>query len=61
MTRLTRANSGLPFRLGTTSYIIPDEIVPNVQFLGPLVDDVELVQLPEQEPARVTSGKLERR
>jgi sugar phosphate isomerase/epimerase len=32
-----------PFRLGTSSYIIPDHIVPNVRFLAPLVDDIELV------------------
>ena len=32
-----------PFRLGTTSYIIPDEILPNVRFLAGKVDDVELV------------------
>ena len=32
-----------PFRLGTTSYILPADIVPNVEFLAPLVDDVELV------------------
>ena len=31
------------FRVGTTSYIIPDEILPNVEYLAPLVDDVELV------------------
>nr|WP_321294715.1 cobamide remodeling phosphodiesterase CbiR [uncultured Sphaerochaeta sp.] len=30
-------------RLGTTSYILPDDILPNVRHLGPLVDDVELV------------------
>ncbi len=32
-----------PFRLGTTSFIIPDEIVPNVEFLSKYVDDVELL------------------
>lgn len=32
-----------PFRLGTTSYILADDLVANVEFLGPLVDDVELV------------------
>jgi sugar phosphate isomerase/epimerase len=32
-----------PFRLGTTSYILPDDLVPNCVFLGPLVDDVELI------------------
>ena len=31
------------FRTGSTSYVIPDHIVPNVEFLGPLVDDVQLV------------------
>jgi len=32
-----------PFRLGTTSYILPDAIAPNVRFTGPFVDEVELV------------------
>ena len=31
------------FRIGTTSYIVPDDILPNVQFLAGKVDDVELV------------------
>ncbi len=30
-------------RIGTTSYIIPDDILPNVRYLAPLVDDIELV------------------
>ena len=33
----------LPFRLGSTSYVYPDDILPNVRRLAPLVDDVELV------------------
>lgn len=33
----------LPFRLGSTSYVYPADILPNVQRLAPLVDDVELV------------------
>lgn len=33
----------LPFRLGTTSYIIPDEILPNVRYLAGKVKDIELV------------------
>ncbi|MCK9393025.1 MAG: sugar phosphate isomerase/epimerase [Syntrophales bacterium] len=32
-----------PFRLGTTSYVLPDAIAPNVRFTGPFVDEVELV------------------
>lgn len=30
-------------RIGTTSYVLADEILPNVRYLAPLVDDVELV------------------
>jgi adenosyl cobinamide kinase/adenosyl cobinamide phosphate guanylyltransferase/sugar phosphate isomerase/epimerase len=33
----------LPFRLGTSSYIIPEDILPNVRYLGGKVRDVELV------------------
>jgi len=32
-----------PFRLGTTSYIIPDDILPNVRYLAGKVQDVELL------------------
>jgi sugar phosphate isomerase/epimerase len=32
-----------PFRIGTTSYILPDDILPNVRFLADRVQDVELV------------------
>jgi sugar phosphate isomerase/epimerase len=32
-----------PFRLGCTSYVYPDDIVPNVEKTAPLVDDIELV------------------
>ena len=33
----------LPYHLGTTSYIIPADILPNVRYLADKVDDVELV------------------
>lgn len=32
-----------PFQLATTSYIYPDRIVPNVTFLAPYLDEIELV------------------
>ncbi len=32
-----------PFRLGTTSYIYPDHIIPNVAKLAPFLDEIELV------------------
>lgn len=35
--------SNLPFRLGTTSYIIPDDIIPNVRFLADKIQDIQLV------------------
>ena len=33
----------LPFRLGTTSYIIPDDILPNARYLAGKVSDIELI------------------
>jgi sugar phosphate isomerase/epimerase len=33
----------LPFRIGTTSYIIPNDILPNVHYLSGKVNDIELV------------------
>jgi len=32
-----------PFRLGTTSYIIPDDILPNARYLASQVRDMELI------------------
>jgi sugar phosphate isomerase/epimerase len=32
-----------PFRLGTTSYVIPGDLVENARWLAPRVDDMELV------------------
>jgi sugar phosphate isomerase/epimerase len=32
-----------PFRLGTTSYIIPDDILPNARFLADRVQDIQLI------------------
>jgi sugar phosphate isomerase/epimerase len=55
----------LPFRLGTTSYIIPDDILPNVRFLANLVDDIELVLFevddgPNNLPDQKTINELNR-
>ncbi len=32
-----------PFRIGTTSYIYPDHIIPNVKMLAPYFDEIELL------------------
>ena len=40
---MTRWFDQLPFRIGTTSYIIPDDILPNARYLADKVRDIELV------------------
>ncbi len=35
--------NNLPFRIGTTSYIIPDDLLPNARFLVDKVQDMQLV------------------
>jgi sugar phosphate isomerase/epimerase len=40
---LPRLKGRFAFRLATTSYIIPAPIIPNLRFLGPHLDEVELV------------------
>ncbi|MGA2401516.1 MAG: cobamide remodeling phosphodiesterase CbiR [Syntrophobacteraceae bacterium] len=42
-TSLLHLKRRFPFRLATTSYIIPAPILPNLHFLGPYVDEVEIV------------------
>ncbi len=32
-----------PFRLGTTSFIVPDHILPNLELTGPVFDEIELL------------------
>ena len=44
-----------PFRLGTTSYILPDEIIPNVRHLAGKVEDIELVLFESDEFSNLPS------
>ena len=46
-----------PFRLGTTSYILPDAILPNVRFLAPLLDEIELVLFESGREDNLPSGE----
>ncbi|MFA5181274.1 MAG: cobamide remodeling phosphodiesterase CbiR [Syntrophales bacterium] len=46
-----------PFRLGATSYILPNAIAPNVRFTGPFVDEVELVLFESGYPDSLPTGK----
>ncbi len=41
---LSKSYKGLfPFNIGTTSFIYPDDYVPNVKMLGPYVENIELL------------------
>ena len=49
---LTKSFKGFfPFKIATTSFIYPDLYVPNVEMLGPFVDEIELL-LFESAPVR---------
>ena len=39
----TLLKNGFPFRLGCTSYVYPDDLLPNVRKMAPIVDDIEIV------------------
>ena len=46
-----------PFRLGTTSYIIPADLITNVRFLAPYVDDIELVLFEADDDSNLPDDK----
>lgn len=50
--------TGWPWRLGTSSYIIPDDILPNVRYLADQVDDIELVLFESQEASNLPSAEV---
>ncbi|MEN7973166.1 MAG: sugar phosphate isomerase/epimerase, partial [Verrucomicrobiota bacterium] len=47
-----------PFRLGTTSYILHDDILPNVHFLKDKVDHIELLVFEGDEISNYPSPAL---
>jgi len=48
----------LPFRLGTTSYIMPDHLIPNVAYLADQIDDVELVLFESDEVSNLPDASV---
>ncbi len=46
------------FRLGTTSFIFPDHIIPNVEKLGPYFDEIELLVF-ESRPQQVIPSRAD--
>jgi sugar phosphate isomerase/epimerase len=47
-----------PFRIGTTSFIFPDHILPNVKKIGRFFDEIELLIF-ESEPDTVLPDRME--
>ena len=47
-----------PFRLGTTSYILHDDILPNVHFLKDKVDHIELLVFESDETSNYPAPSL---
>ena len=47
-----------PFRLGTTSFIYPDNYVPNVEMLGPYLEDIELLLFESQHTEALPSQQV---
>ena len=47
-----------PFRLGTTSYIVPAGLAMNVRVLAPIVDDIELVLFESDEISNLPDRSL---
>ncbi|WP_291318973.1 cobamide remodeling phosphodiesterase CbiR [Desulfonatronospira sp.] len=53
--------SNSTWRLGTTSYIIPDHILPNLYYLQDKVDDVELILFESAEQSSIPDASQVRR
>ncbi|MFH2047458.1 MAG: cobamide remodeling phosphodiesterase CbiR [Pseudomonadota bacterium] len=42
-----------PFKIGTTSYIYPDHMIPNVKMLAPFLDEIELLFFESRPPGSI--------
>ena len=47
-----------PFRIGTSSYIIPEDIIPNVNYLAQQVDDIEILLFESDEISNFPSKTI---
>ena len=47
-----------PFKLGTTSFIYPDDYIPNVKMLGAYIDEIELLLFESIEIESLFSGPV---
>ena len=56
---LRKSYKGLfPFKIGTTSFIYPDDYVPNVKMLGPCMDEIELLMFESQAVDSIPSNAV---
>jgi len=53
---MTSLKGAFPFRLGTTSYIRPADLVPNAEYLKTRVDDIELLLFESDEISNLPDG-----
>lgn len=53
--------SRAPFRVGVTSYVFPDDILPNVEQLAGSVDDIELVLFESADASNLPAPDVVRR
>jgi sugar phosphate isomerase/epimerase len=56
--KLPKAKGLFPFKIGTTSYIVPDGVVPNARLLADVVDDVELLFYESGEGSLPTAAEV---
>jgi len=47
-----------PFKIGTTSYIYPDHIIPNAKMLAPYLDEIELLLFESDPDSLPTSQEI---
>jgi sugar phosphate isomerase/epimerase len=47
-----------PFRIGTTSFIYPDNYLPNVRMLAPCMDEIEILMFESSGPGSLPSPEL---
>lgn len=56
---LSKSYKGLfPFHIGTTSFIYPDDYVPNVKMLGPYLENIELLLFESRHTDALPSKKV---
>ena len=48
-----------PFKIGTTSYIYPDHLIPKVRMLGPFLDEIEILLFESKQESLPTKRDIQ--